>query len=174
MGANTGLLLQVLHSISCSFASATVDPSSRNPPNPISFLLLSSLHAGWFPSQSSSSACPSLTAVDSAFSLFLFQSCVPPSSVSPYLQGLGPSFSPGSLPSFHSPHLLFLIFLLQLFPQHGPAFLLNAAPCPQFLIPFFVSVHFGTLLTFILVQLHVESLCSGLKHIQNGNKFWGI
>lgn len=139
MDADTGLLLQVLHSISCSFASANVDPSSRNPPSPISFLFLSSLHAGWFPSQSSSSACPSLAAMDSSFNLFLFQSCFPPSSVSPYPLGLGPSFSPGSLPSFHSPHLLFLFFLLQLCPQRGRAFLLNAAPRPQFLIPFFVN-----------------------------------
>lgn len=65
MGANTGLLLQALHSISCSFASANVDSSNHNPPNPISFLLLSSLHAGWFSSQSSSSAHPNLAAVDS-------------------------------------------------------------------------------------------------------------
>lgn len=68
----------------------------------------------------------------------------------------------------------FFFFLLQLFPQHSPAFILHAAPPLQFFIPCLptISVCFHALLTLTLVQFHVESLCPGWKHTE-WKYIWG-
>lgn len=64
--------------------------------------------------------------------------------------------------------------LLQLFPQHSPAFILHAAPPHQFFYSCLptISVHSHALLTLTLVQFHVESLCPGWKHTE-WKYIWG-